>query len=243
MRLVLLGSNPAISYHTPCSFFLLVLIVKLQILNEARSSNVDAKFIDDGVSVNIDVHNDLILQLKKDSDIERYNPTDEAKVTRLCDHRRVASVIVNISMHLLLLRRYRYNVIESRRKLFRHHTSSSSGAPATTAAAHSQLPAANRFSRPSGTGTNTMDSSLNASARHIPLFSFLSSQCKLLALVNRVRHAVSDCIASLCGEGGLNISVHYNMIDTATQVSEGALKLEHGPHNLAINLTVTVIKG
>ena len=216
---------------------------KLQILNEARSSNVDAKFIEDGVSVNIDVHNDLILQLKKDSDIERNHPTDETKLTRLCDYRRIASVIVNISMHLLLLRRYRFNVIESRRKLFRHHTSSSSGAPATAAAAHAQLPAVNRFSRAAGTGTNAMDSSLNASARSIPLFSFLSSQCKLLALVNRVRHAVSDCIASLCGEGGLDISVHYNMIDTAEQVSDGTLKQEHGPHNLAVNLTVTVIKG
>lgn len=215
-----------------------------EILNEARSSNVDAKFIEDGVSVNIDVHNDLILQLKKDSDIERNHSTDETKTTHLCDYRRVDSVIVNISMHLLLLRRYRYNIIESRRKLFRHHTSSSSGAPVTTTAAHSQLPAANRFSRPAGAGSNAMDSSLTASARHIPLFSFLSSQCKLLALVNRVRHAVSDCIASLCGEGGLDISVHYNMIDTAEQVSEGgAHKLEDGPHNLAINLTVTVIKG
>ncbi|KAH8547458.1 subunit 17 of mediator complex-domain-containing protein [Umbelopsis sp. PMI_123] len=214
-----------------------------EILSEARSSNVDAKFIEDGVLVNIDVHNDLILELKKDSDIQRRGAADEAKLEGISDFRKIASVIINISMHLLLLRRYRYNVIESRRKLFRHHISSSSSVSTNATAAHAQGTAANRFSRQAGTGSNVTDLTLNASARSIPLFSFLSSQCKLLALVNRVRHAVSDCIASLCGEGGLDISVHYNMINTVEKLSDGAVRMEQCPHNLAINLTITVIKG
>jgi hypothetical protein len=217
--------------------------VSLQILSEARSSNVDAKFIEDGVLVNIDVHNDLILELKKDSDIQRRGAADEAKLEGISDFRKIASVIINISMHLLLLRRYRYNVIESKRKLFRHHISSSSSVSTIATAAHAQGTAANRFSRQAGTGSNVTDLTLNASARSIPLFSFLSSQCKLLALVNRVRHAVSDCIASLCGEGGLDISVHYNMINTVEKLSDGAVRMEQSPHNLAINLTITVIKG
>jgi hypothetical protein len=200
---------------------------------------VDAKFIEDGVLVSIDVHNDLILELKKDSDIQR---TKQSKTvsTVLSDYRKIASIIVNISMHLLLLRRYRYNVTESRRKLFPHRAQNAPIAPSTGSA--TALATTNRFSRP--TGTNPVDLSLNASARSIPLFSFLSSQCKLLALVKRVRHAVSDCIAPLCGEGGLDISVHYNMISSAEMLSDlTASKLEPSPQNLAINLTITVIKG
>lgn len=200
---------------------------------------MDAKFIEDGVLVSIDVHNDLILELKKDSDIQR---TKQSKTvsTVLSDYRKIASIIVNISMHLLLLRRYRYNVTESRRKLFPHRAQNAPIAPSTGSA--TALATTNRFSRP--TGTNPVDLSLNASARSIPLFSFLSSQCKLLALVKRVRHAVSDCIAPLCGEGGLDISVHYNMISSAEMLSDlTASKLEPSPQNLAINLTITVIKG
>jgi len=208
-----------------------------EILGEARSSNVDAKFIEDGVLVSIDVHNDLILELKKDTDIQK---SDEAAVqtkTVLSDYRKIASIIINISIHLLLLRRYRYNVIESRRKLFPH-----SAPPAISATAHTAASQTKRFSRPAGTG-NAQDLAVNASARSIPLFSFLSSQCKLLALVNRVRDAVSDCIASLCGEGGLDMSVHYNMISSAEKSPDAGGKLEHSPQNLAINMAITVIKG
>lgn len=200
---------------------------------------MDAKFIEDGVLVSIDVHNDLILELKKDSDIQRTNQSKTVS-TVLSDYRKIASIIVNISMHLLLLRRYRYNVTESRRKLFPHRAQNAPIAPSTGSA--TALATTNRFSRP--TGTNPVDLALNASARSIPLFSFLSSQCKLLALVKRVRHAVSDCIAPLCGEGGLDISVHYNMISSAEKLSDlTASKLESSPQNLAINLTITVIKG
>lgn len=187
--------------------------------------------------VSIDVHNDLILELKKDTDIQK---SDEAAVqtkTVLSDYRKIASIIINISIHLLLLRRYRYNVIESRRKLFPH-----SAPPAISATAHTAASQTKRFSRPAGTG-NAQDLAVNASARSIPLFSFLSSQCKLLALVNRVRDAVSDCIASLCGEGGLDMSVHYNMISSAEKSPDAGGKLEHSPQNLAINMAITVIKG
>ncbi|CAM0141072.1 unnamed protein product [Umbelopsis sp. WA50703] len=212
-----------------------------EILSEARSSNVDAKFIEDGVLVNIDVHNDLVLELKKDSDIVKKDITAAADLSRasLANNRKFAPIIINISMHLLLLRRYRYNILENKRKLF-----PSSAAPpppgAAMAASHAQHAPTNRFARPTGAG-NPIELTSHTRARSIPLFSFLSSQCKLLALVNRVRHAISDCIAPLCGEGGLDISVHYEMV--GCKPSQSSTKFDNSPHSLAINVTVTVIKG
>lgn len=208
-------------------------------MSEARSSNVEAKFIEDGVLVNIDVHNDLVLELKKDSDIVKNGiMATESPEAGLVNSRKFAPIIINISMHLLLLRRYRYNILESKRKLFPSSASSPpSGAPMT--GAHVQPTPTNRFTRPTGAGNTELTS--HTRARSIPLFSFLSSQCKLLALVNRVRHGISDCIAPLCGEGGLDISVHYEMV--GCKPSQSSTKFDNSPQSLAINVTVTVIKG
>ncbi|KAG2182051.1 hypothetical protein INT43_006977 [Umbelopsis isabellina] len=212
----------------------------LEILSEARSSNVEAKFTEDGVLVNIDVHNDLVLELKKDSDIVKngINATESPQAS-LANNRKFAPIIINISMHLLLLRRYRYNILESKRKLFPNSAlPPPPGAPVT--GAHVQPTPTNRFARPTGAG-NTTELTSHTRARSIPLFSFLSSQCKLLALVNRVRHGISDCIAPLCGEGGLDISVHYEMV--GCKPSQSSTKFDNSPQSLAINVTVTVIKG
>lgn len=238
----------------------------MQVLSEAQglASNNDVRFDDEEVIVTIDGHVDLSIRRVEASaikDQERGSDDDDDKNDQVdtppVTTQQISGRTLDLALRLLLLQRYRLNTWKTRARLLCPNRkiqqllttmgepplqpSSASGGTSGTASS----------SAVGGSGTNRrmqQARGTNAWQPSVPVLSPALAMCKFWVLFDRVRQLVYDAIEPFTGEGGTNLSVHYELrgdgFSDQRKRNDGSLCDSYpGVGEMAISLSISILKG
>ncbi|KAF7728673.1 hypothetical protein EC973_005710 [Apophysomyces ossiformis] len=216
------------------------------VLSEAQALRSNVRIADDQVTVAIDGQVDLSIQKIQEKLEESYSsPTADVASTQ-----RISAQAICLALRLLLIQRHRLNIWKSRARILSSNRKArrllEAALPATVSNTHG-LQASSTSKRLQQVGVSSKtplhQQHPQESLCEIPVLSPILTMSRFWILFDRVRQVVYEIIDPLCGESGLDIAVHYKTMQQNLQKTGDFCDTYPSIGDLAISLTITLMKG
>lgn len=231
-------------------------------LSEAQglASNNDVRFDEEEVIVTIDGHVDLSIRRVEVSAMKNQEHGSDDKKEQLdspATTQQISGRTLDLALRLLLLQRYRLNTWKTRARLLcpnrkiQQLLTTMGEPPLQPSSATGSASGTGSSNTVSGSGTSRrmqQSRGTNSWQPAVPILSPALRMCKFWVLFDRVRQLVYDAIEPFTGEGGTNLSVHYELrgggfSDRHKRSDHSLCDSYPGVGEMSISLSISILKG
>lgn len=170
---------------------------------------------------------------------------------------QISGRTLDLALRLLLLQRYRLNTWKTRARLLcpnrkiQQLLTTMGEPPLQPSSATGSTSGTGSSNTVSGSGTNRrmqQSRGTNSWQPAVPILSPALTMCKFWVLFDRVRQLVYDAVEPFTGEGGTNLSVHYELrgggfSDRHKRSDHSLCDSYPGVGEMSISLSISILKG
>ncbi|KAG0164754.1 RNA polymerase II mediator complex subunit [Apophysomyces sp. BC1034] len=220
------------------------------VLSEAQALRSNVCIADDEVIVTIDGQIDLSIKKIQDSPAGSFDNLN----TDVISTQRISAQTICLALRLLLIQRHRLNIWKTRARILSFNRKARQLLEAAAAVSISSSTAQGHGLPPSSSSKRLQQAPLAFRApsqqqyqreplTEIPVLSPVLTMSRFWILFDRVRQVVYETVSPFCGEGGLDMAVHYKTMQQTAGKSANFCDAYPSVGDLAVSLAITLMKG